>query len=190
MDITEALFGRRSIRDYADAIVDEVALRRLVAAATQAPSAMNVQPWSFIVVRNPVLLQEISDGAKDHLLATMQSDPAAGAQARRLHATLADPAFQVFYHAPALIVIGANAPDAWVTEDCSMAAQNLMLMAHALGLGSCWIGFAQAYLNTEAGRRALGAPATWVTVAPIIVGHPRTRPAPVPRHEPVIRWLG
>ncbi len=71
-----------------------------------------------------------------------------------------------------------------------MAAQNLMLMAHALGLGSCWIGFAQAYLNTAAGRQALGAPAGWVTVAPLIVGHPRTRPAPVPRQEPAVRWLG
>jgi nitroreductase len=190
VDIQEALSGRRSIREYTDEPVHEATLRALVLAATQAPSAMNEQPWSFTVVRDQALLARISRDAKACMLATMESDQVAGARMQRLHDTLGNPDFHVFYHAPALVVIGAREPGGWVTEDCAMAAQNLMLAAHALALGSCWIGFAQAYLNTPGGRQAIGAPASSVTVAPIIVGHPRSRAVAVPRKEASIRWLG
>ena len=47
-----------------------------------------------------------------------------------------------------------------------------MLAAYGIGLGTCWIGFAQSYLNTEEGKGSLGLPASWTPVAPIIVGHP------------------
>jgi nitroreductase len=65
-----------------------------------------------------------------------------------------------------------------------------MLTARAAGLGTCWIGFAQAWLGTPEGQMALGLPANYVPVAPIIVGHPKSAPPPVPRREPEIRWVG
>jgi len=65
-----------------------------------------------------------------------------------------------------------------------------MLAAFAEGLGTCWIGFAQSYLNTAEGKAALGAPKEWVPVAPIIVGRPTRAPSPIPRKEPEIRWVG
>jgi nitroreductase len=71
-----------------------------------------------------------------------------------------------------------------------LAAENLMLAAFADGLGTCWIGYAQGYLNTTEGKDALGLPAAWVPVAPIIVGHPKEVPAAVARKEPEVRWVG
>jgi nitroreductase len=65
-----------------------------------------------------------------------------------------------------------------------------MLAAYGEGLGSCWIGYAQRYLESPEGKDALGLPAAYVPVAPIIVGHPATMPAPVARKEPEIRWVG
>ena len=103
---------------------------------------------------------------------------------------LDDENYQIFYHAPALILISGTAPGQWVVEDCALAAENLMLAAYAEGLGSCWIGFAQGFLGTAQGKHALGLPTEWTPVAPIIVGHPKSAPAPVPRNEPVIRWIG
>jgi len=132
----------------------------------------------------------VSRDAKAHMLATLPADMTAGPRAEHFRAMLGDPAFQIFYHAPALILISANAPGSWIVEDCALAAGNLMLMAHSLGLGSCWIGFAQSYLNTSAGKRALGLPDAWVPVAPIIVGYPSERPAPVPRNKVLIHWVG
>ena len=65
---------------------------------------------------------------------------------------LDDPSFQIFYHAPVLILISATAEGAWIVEDYALAAENLMLSAYAAGLGSCWIGFAQSFLSTPEGR--------------------------------------
>jgi nitroreductase len=75
-------------------------------------------------------------------------------------------------------------------EDCSLAAENLMLAARAFGLGTCWIGFAQAWLATSEGKAALKLPGGYVPVAPIIVGHPKSAPPPVPRKKPEIHWIG
>jgi nitroreductase len=107
-----------------------------------------------------------------------------------LQAFLRDADFQIFYHAPALVLISGSGPGPWIAEDVAMAAENLMLAAHAAGLGTCWIGFAQSFLATPEGKALLGLPEAWVPVAPIIVGHPRSWPAPVPRKAPEIRWVG
>jgi len=185
MDLKEAIYTRRSARDFTDEPVDEKTLRQLVDAAVQAPSAVNQQPWSFCVVRDRTLLVRISDEAKAHMLKT---SPAG--LSHHFQEVLSDPKFDVFYHAPALVVISSTTESPWAVENCSLAAENLMLTARAAGLGTCWIGFAQAWLGTPEGKMALGLPANYVPVAPIIVGHPKSAPPPVPRKEPEIRWVG
>ena len=64
MDLKEAIYTRRSARDFTDKPVDEKTLRQLVDAAIQAPSAVNQQPWSFCVVRDRTLLVRISGEAR------------------------------------------------------------------------------------------------------------------------------
>lgn len=186
MNINEAIYGRRSTREYTTETVDEVVIGRLIDAAVQAPSAVNQQPWTFTVLRDQALLDRISREAKAYMLATLSSGPQSG----HFQSLLNDEHFQIFYHAPVLILISGNAPSQWVVEDCALAAENLMLAAYAEGLGSCWIGFAQAFLNTPQGKKALGLPVEWAPVAPIIVGHPKSTPAPVTHKAPEVRWIG
>jgi nitroreductase len=114
----------------------------------------------------------------------------ASSHSDQLRSHLSQPDFHIFYRVPVLILISAIAQGPWIVEDCALAAENLMLAAYAAGLGTCWIGFAQGFLNTLDGKNALGLPAEWVPVAPIIVGHPKAMPPPVPRKEPEIRWVG
>ena len=186
MDINEAISGRRATRDFTGQAVDQETLRRLIDAAVRAPSASNGQPWTFTVVRDQGLLERISDAAKSHMLATLPDGP----QSDRYRTMLSDASFHIFYHAPALILISGIVQRPWVVEDCALAAENMMLAAHSEGLGTCWIGFAQGFLNTPEGKAAFSLPATWMPVAPIIVGLPKVVPAPVPRKEPQIRWIG
>ena len=186
MNLDEAIYGRRSTREYTPQAVDDPGVRRLIDAAVHAPSASNGQPWTFTVVRDQGLLDRISEAAKAHMLATLSAGP----RSDGYRTSLSDPDFQIFYHAPVLILISGIAPGPWTVADCALAAQNLMLAAHGDGLGTCWIGFAQGYLNTAEGKNALGLPATCAPVAPIIVGHPKAVPAPVARKEPEIRWVG
>ena len=185
MDIKETIYGRRAVRDYSAEAVDENTIRALIDAAVQAPSAMNQQPWSFCVVRDKAVLGTISRESKAHML---RHSPA-GLISHHFEEILNDTSFDIFYRAPVLIVICAMGDIPWAVEDCSLAAQNLMLAARGAGLGSCWIGFAQNFLGTPEGKAALGLPPACKPVAPIIVGHPKAMPQPVARTAPDIRWV-
>jgi nitroreductase len=185
MDLTDAIYGRRATRAYTAAPVPKEVLERLVDAAIQAPSAVNEQPWDFTIIQNTQLLDRISTAAKAHMTGTVPSV----SFPEHLHESLESPDFHVFYHAPVLITISARM-GAWAVENATLAAENLMLAAHAQGLGSCWIGFAQRWLETAEGKRALGVPDNFVPVAPIIIGHPAASAAPVPRRPPQLRWIG
>ena len=172
------------VREFRTDSLDDNTLRQLIDAAIQAPSAVNQQPWRFTVVRDQVVLERISQNAKAYMLRT---SPAALASPH-FQSILSNAEFNIFYHAPALVVISAqNGP--WITEDCALAAENLMLAAYAAGLGTCWIGFAQGWLATAEGKAELKLPEDHVPIAPIIVGHPKSATPAVQRKPAKIDWL-
>lgn len=92
-------------------------------------------------------------------------------------------------HAPGLVVISATRASRWSDVDCALAAENLMLAAPNVGLGSCWIGFAQDWLRTSEGKAAIGLTDAAQPVAPIVLGHPEIQPSSVGRREPEIIWI-
>ena len=186
MNILQAIRERRAVRDFKPKAVSAGTLYQLVSAASWAPSAMNEQPWYFTIVTDKTTLDEISGRAKAWMLQhlTTMSRPA------HFRDILAEPDFHIFYNAPSLVVISTASKGPWMSEDAALAAQNLMLTATALGLGSCWIGFAQGWLNTPEGHQLLNLPEGAFVVAPIIVGHPRTNPPPVARKAPLVSWIG
>lgn len=185
MDLRQAIRSRRAVRAFTSEPVDRAALLRLIDAAIQAPSALNEQPWSFTVIQDQSVLAHISRESKAHMLAAASHE----VSAHHLQERLNDPAFDIFYHAPALIVISSVRADRWAVENCSLAAENLMLAACAEGLGTCWIGFAQGWLGSPAGKAVLGAPAAYLPVAPVIVGHAASVMPAVPRKAAEIHWI-
>lgn len=179
MDIIEAINTRRSVRSYAGTPVTKETIEKLIDAAIHAPTAMNAQPWAFGVVQGSDRMRELSSKAKKYLLGILHLFPAM----EGYRETLENPEFDIFYGAPALVVIYSR-PDRSPTPqiDCAMAADNIMLIAHSLGLGTCWIGFSGFYLNTPDAKRELGVPAEYEAIAPIIVGYPEGD-IPVPEKE-------
>ncbi len=185
MDLFEALYSRRAVRSFTDEAVDEPTITKLIDAAIHAPSAMNQQPWSFIVIRDRHLMERISAESKRTLLRTSPL----GLAPHHFQDLLADQNFEIFYNAPALVVIAGPTDNPWTVADCSLAAENFMLAACALGLGTCWIGFAQAWLATNEGKAAIGLDNALTAVAPIIVGHPKAHPPGTPRRGPEVSWI-
>ncbi len=186
MELQAAITNRRSVRSYTDTKVDKATIEKLLNAAVQAPSAMNSQPWAYAVIQEDNLLKEISDRSKQYLLSLLDKVPALN----KYKAAFENPDFNIFYNATSLVIIFAKAEGIHSAEDCCLAAQNLMLTAHGLGLGTCWIGFARSYLNLPEVQEQLGIPNGYEAVAPIIVGYPQVvNPPAVPKKEPeVLFW--
>lgn len=185
MELMEAICKRRSVRFYTEERVDKDTIDKLIKAAIQAPSAMNCQPWAFGVLQDKELMQKISDDSKAYLLASLPTKPFLEGY-RQL---FSNPEFNIFYNAPALLTVFAKPEGPNAPCDCALAAQNIMLAAHALGLGSCWIGFAQMFFNTPELKEKLGIPKEYIAVAPIIIGHPAKTSPDVTKKEPeIVFW--
>lgn len=149
MDIFEAIFTRRSIRKYTDALVSQEDITLLLSAAMSAPSAGNAQPWRFIVVQ-----------------AQAQRDAIA-----RLH-----PYAQMAPKAPLCIAVCADTqaekyPGFW-PQDCSAAIQNLMLAARGKGIGTVWTGIYPIADRVAAFQELFKLPEHIIPLGVVVVGYP------------------
>jgi len=157
MNVLEAIKGRRSIRQFTDEPIGTEALERLLDAARWAPSASNQQRWRFVVVTSPTVKELIKKFAPG-----------------------------IFAMPAAFIVIcaekepGANPwAEATYLADCAIAAQNIMLAAYEMGIGSC---VALSYARVAI-QEILSLPETVEPFFVITLGYPAEHPAPPPRLE-------
>jgi nitroreductase len=161
MDTMEAILTRRSIRKYAPKPVDEQAVTQLLKAAMAAPSAGNEQAWHFVVITDRAILDDVP---KFHEYA------------------------QMLYDARLAVLVCGDArlekcKDYWV-QDCSAATQNLLLAAHALGLGAVWLGMYPVQNRVDGMRKLLGIPKEVTPFALISIGHPAEHKPPAERYDP------
>ncbi len=160
MDVLEAIKTRRSVRSFTSQPVSDEEVEKLLDAATWAPSAGNIQPWEFIVVRDSEVKQGLCKAALDQKFIE---------QAPVVIVVCADPAKS----APRY---GSRGINLYCLQDTAAATQNLLLTAHATGLAACWVG---AFQEAQA-KKVLNLPTQVRPVAIIPVGHstriPTTRP--------------
>lgn len=189
LSVLDAIRQRHAVRTYTATPLAPGAVQTLLDAAVRAPTAMHEEPWEFLVIRDKDILSLLGQRAKATLARAGRG--AATSEMARLHDAFADPQFDIFYGAPALIVVGSLQTGGFVEADCWLAAENLLLCACSLGLGSCVIGLAVAALNDARTKADLGIPAGFHAVAPIVVGVPApgAASAPTARKPPhVLLW--
>ncbi|MFO7916774.1 MAG: nitroreductase family protein [Anaerolineae bacterium] len=115
MDTLEAIFTRHSVRRYKDTAIPKEDLEEILEAGRQAPSAANRQPWHFVVVGDPEQKRELAQACSG----------------------------QTWMAEAAYILVGVGLPEVsedWYPVDVAIAMQNIVLAAHSLGYGTCWIG--------------------------------------------------
>jgi len=155
------LKGRRSIRRYRPEPVPDKMIEQLLEAGRWAPSASNRQPWHFIVVRDQAILREVAQHAAYYFI-------------RWAHVE----------EAPLLIVLCGEARNRiyrqFLHEDVGLAGSHIMLQAHALGLGTCWIGG----LDRKAIADVLKVPDHVEVIGLLTVGFPAEDPEP-PERKPL-----
>lgn len=184
MNVFETILARRSVRSYTRKEVDRTTVRTLLEAAVHAPTAVHEEPWAFVIIQDRQVLQQLSDRAKPLFAEELRRS---GLE-RAGHAPdiFASPDFNIFYDSGTLIIICAKPMGPFVAADCWLAAENLMLAACAMGLGTCVIGASLPALNIPEVKAQFGIPDEFSAIAPIIVGHPHGETAPTPRKEPLI----
>ena len=167
METEKAILGRRSVREYEQKAVPEEVLQKLLNAGAMAPSAMGREPCRFIVIEDRSTIRKLSEKVKDK--AGLLGFGARIAERARVM----DDA--IFYGAPLLVLIVAEKSD-WAPIDCSLAAQNMMLRAYDLGLGSCFMGFMTLLKDDRETLRSLGIKDGQELYCPLIFGYPKNWP--------------
>jgi nitroreductase len=145
------IFERRSIRVYAPGEVTEAQVQKLLAAAMASPSAAAKYPWRFVVVRNRQTLSRIAAVLPN---GQMLADAALGI------AVCGD------------LEVAHDNQLSYLLQDCSAAIENLLLAAHILGLGACWLGVHPQEDRIKSIKAILSLPASVIPVACISVGYP------------------
>jgi len=166
MSIDEAIKGRRSVRTFKSDEVEENLVREIIEAATFAPSAKNGQQWRFTV---------LSGESKDKFTDMYRNE--LGKLTFDVGSSFGS--CTMMEEAPVVIVVWNTNELGWSTEvhSVSAAIQNLLLKAHSLGLGTCWIG--DIFYTYEAIMDYFKKP--WKLLAAITVGRPDVKPGPRPR---------
>ena len=211
--LVRLMMSRRSCRHYTEQPVDHEQLLDLIKIATTAPSGRNVQPWSFTVISSREemmrLGQKMADfyerlnrvSAKAWLRTLLKwcGKPQLAMYYEQYHDRIAQGLKEwkengrdlIFHHAPAGIVVSCRQDAPCPSEDALLATQNLLLGAHAMGLGTCLIGFAVAAIRQEASlQQTLAIPAEEIVYSFIALGHPAINYHSFPGRKPItIRYF-
>jgi nitroreductase len=157
MEAFEAILSRRSIRKYTDRPVSQDTVKNLLKAGMAAPSANNLQPWQFVVITERSLLDTV---------------PAFHPHAAMLK------------EAPlAILVCGEPESSRYWQQDCGAATENILLAAHALGLGAVWLGLFPREDRVKGVRELLKVPEAIIPMALISIGYAAEEKAPSDRYN-------
>ena len=160
----ETLMTRTSIRSFTDKTVSADTVEMLLRAGMAAPTAVNLQPWHFVVVNDRAKLDELGGNGRQS---------------------------QMWKESPLVIVVcgdmnkALDGPgrDFWI-QDCSAATENILLAAHALGLGAVWTGCYPIEERVANVRQVLNLPENLIPLCAIVMGYPNEQPAPKDKWMP------
>jgi len=160
MDAYEAIVTRRSIRAYTAQSVGEELTKELLVAAMSAPSASNRQPWHFVAITDRQQLNAL---------------------------TAILPYGQMLRQAPLAIVVCGDRErqpmEGYWVQDCSAATENILLAAHARGLGAVWLGVYPREERIQELSRLLGLPEQVAPLAVLSIGYPAEHKEPADRYD-------
>jgi nitroreductase len=192
-EVLKNIYERRSVRAYADKSVPEETIREIIKAGFHAPNGANTQGLRFAVITDKAKLKAYAEKGRIMSLTAFQkmNEQRPSDMTANMVKQLSNPNNDIFYGAPAIVFIFTTPNCLTPVEDASLAAENVMLAAKSLGLGSCWIGFAKGLAHDPEFVKEMNVPADHQLVASIILGYPKKEDMRSSvRDEPqVLGWL-
>ncbi len=169
--VLECILGRRSVRRFKSDMVPESAVRTVAEAGTYAPTGRGLQ--------SPVIVAVTSREVRDRL--------------SRVNAEIfGRPDFDPFYGAPVILAVLADRARSTFVYDGSLVMGTMLLAAHSIGLGACWIHRAKETFEREEWREflhGLGLNGDYEGIGFVALGYPDQSPVAAPRKEDYIRWV-
>jgi nitroreductase len=168
MEILDYILDRRSIRRFSNQKIDNDTIKAILTAAMYAPSAVNMQPWHFVVIDRSDMMEKI-----------MEIHPHARMLRTASHAVVVCGDLQLQHD------------DGYWVVDCGAATQNLLLAAHTHGLGSCWVGIHPREGRKAAFSRLLSLPSHVLPFALVALGFAEEeKPRPERFHAEKVKHNG
>lgn len=200
-EFLDQLKKRRSIRSFKKVPVKKELIEEIIQAGRYAPSATNRQPWRFIVITKKEMIEDIAQIVKNEIKSVLKKRfilkyfyPALKSREtiNLLAAIIYSKEDVLFFNAPVLVFI-VSEKGKFNDESCACCAQNMMLAAHFLGLGSCWIGLAHFLGLNKKRMEKIGVPKGYHISAALVFGYPDKVLSQARFRKPnsgIINWIG
>jgi len=182
-ETTKVIKNRRSIRKFKEKQVTDSELQEILDCALHAPNAGNQQKWHFTVIQNKDMLDRMERILKENMM---------NSGVDFLAKLASGPNIRIFDNAPTVILITADEKARFVQIDCAAAAQNILIAAESLNIGSHIITSSEFLFASEKGnelKRELGVPDGYNHICTIALGYKDENPAAKPRRKDVINYI-
>jgi nitroreductase len=183
MKLQKIIRSRRSIRRFKAEQIPDSDLEEILDCALYAPNARNQQKWHFTVIQNKEMLDRMENVMKENMI---NSGIEFFAEKAR------DPNHRTFFNAPTVIMVTGDEKARFVEIDCAAAAQNILLAAESLGIGSHIMTSSELLFASEKGNRLkkeIGVPDGYKHVCAIALGYKDETPAAKQRNKDVINYI-
>ena len=169
-ELLNVILSRKSTKSFLDKEVPLEFIEKIVEAGTYAPTGRNLQSPIIVAVTNKDIRDQLS----------------------KMNASIMNAKTDPFYGAPVVFIVLANKDVNTYIYDGSCVMENLMLAAHALGLGSCWIHRAKEEFESEEGKALLkqwGIEGNYEGIGHVVLGYPKVEPVSKPRKDNYVYYV-
>jgi len=176
----ETIMNRRSIRSYKAEQIKQEELDIILECGINAPSARNLQPWAIRVIQSEDMINELNHDYNNFM---KKASLTASSNTSENH---------VLFGAPTFILIAGDTSKAYAQNDCGMLAQNMLLAAESMGIGTCVLGGIVRFINSPQGnyfRKKLDLPNNYQLFIGIVMGYKNEYPSAKPREKTKIKII-
>lgn len=160
--VIENIKTRRSVRRYLNDQIKDEELEAILEAGSYAPSGHNEQSWYFTVIQNKEIIDYISSESKNVMASSEIDWIAKMGNNEKYH---------VLHNAPTVVIVSGRDSSYSPEIDCSAAAQNILLAAASLNIGSCWVGLVDFFFKQEEKVKKLNIPEGYTPLFAITLGY-------------------
>lgn len=189
--VLENIITRRSVRNFRSEQIPEEELKAILLAGSYAPNGMGGQSWKFTAIQNPETMKKVNESIRQTLLSipiVAETHPYIVSLIEKAK----DENANFLYHAPTYIIVSNLKDNGNAMPDSALAIGNMMLAAHSLGIGSCWLNQLPGLTHLPLIQKLLkelGLPDNHIVYGSVVMGYPADEPKPADPRKEVIHII-